>query len=151
MIEQGVVISVNDKFAKVRIGRNSACASCGKCGMTERQKHVDFFANNEVGALVGDTVTLDIPDTNSAKLALVAYILPLIPALAMLFLSIGLKWADWLAAILFFVGLAVGFAIVAVIDRIRKHKWMESPVIKEIIGRKSADQTETEQGDQNNE
>ena len=151
MIEQGVVISVNDKFAKVRIGRNSACASCGKCGMTERQKHVDFFANNEVGALVGDTVTLDIPDTNSAKLALVAYILPLIPALAMLFLSIGLKWADWLAAVLFFVGLAVGFAIVAVIDRIRKHRWMESPVIKEIIGRKSADQTETEQGDQNNE
>ena len=151
MTEQGVVLSVNEKFAKVRVGRNSACASCGKCGMTEKQKHVDFYASNDVGAVVGDTVTLEIPETNSAKLALVAYCLPLIPALGMLFLSIGLKWADWLAAILFFVGLAVGFAIVAVIDRIRKHKWMESPVIKEVIGRKVAEQTKTEQGEQINE
>ena len=151
MIEQGVVLSVKDKFAKVRVGRNSACASCGKCGMTEKQKHVDFFASNEVGAVEGDTVSLEIPETNSAKLALVAYCLPLIPALGMLFLSIGLKWADWLSAILFFAGLAVGFAVVAVIDKIRKHKWMETPVIKEVVGRKSADLTKTEQGEQNNE
>ena len=151
MIEPGVVLSVKGEFAKVRVGRNSACASCGKCGMTERQKHVDFFASNEVGAVEGDTVSLEIPETNSAKLALVAYCLPLVPALGMLFLSIGLKWADWLAAVLFFAGLAVGFAVVAVIDKIRKHKWMETPVIKEIVGRKSAEQVKSEQGEQSNE
>ena len=151
MTEQGVVLSVNEKFAKVRVGRNSACASCGKCGMTEKQKHVDFFAGNEIGAVEGDTVKLSIPETNSAKLALVAYCLPLIPALAMLFLAIGLKWADWLAAILFFAGLAVGFAVVALIDKLRKHKWMETPVIEEIVGRKSIEQTKSEQGEQNNE
>ena len=151
MTEQGVVLKVNDKFAKVRVGRNSACASCGKCGMTERQKHIDFFASNEIGAVVGDTVNLEIPETNSAKFALVAYCLPLIPALALLFVAIGLKWADWLAAILFFVGLAVGFAVVAVIDKARKHKWMETPVIKEVLGRKSVEKSNTEQGEQNNE
>ena len=151
MTEQGVVLSVNDKFAKVRVGRNSACASCGKCGMTEKQKHVDFFASNEVGASVGDTVTLDIPETNSARLALVAYCIPLIPALGLLFLSIGLKWADWLAAILFFAGLAVGFAAVAIIDKVRKHKWMETPVIKAVVGRTNVEQIKTEQGEQNNE
>ena len=151
MTEQGVVLSVKDKFAKVRVGRNSACASCGKCGMTEKQKHVDFFASNDVGAVEGDTVTLDIPETNSAKLALVAYCLPLIPGLIMLFVAITLKWADWLAAILFFAGLAVGFAVVAVIDKVRKHKWMETPVIKEIVGRASVNQIKTEQGEQNNE
>ena len=151
MTEQGVVLSVNDKFAKVRVGRNSACASCGKCGMTEKQKHVDFFASNEVGASVGDTVTLDIPETNSARLALVAYCMPLIPALGLLFLSIGLKWADWLAAILFFAGQAVGFVAVAIIDKVRKHKWMETPVIKAVVGRTNVEQIKTEQGEQNNE
>ncbi|MCH5153471.1 MAG: SoxR reducing system RseC family protein [Clostridiales bacterium] len=151
MTEQGVVLSVNDKFAKVRVGRNSACASCGKCGMTEKQKHVDFLASNEVGAVEGDTVTLSIPETNSAKLALVAYCLPLIPALGLLFLAIGLKWADYLAAILFFAGLAVGFAVVAVIDKLRKHKWMETPVIEAVVGRTSNEYNIKEQkGEQNN-
>ena len=151
MTEQGVVLSVKNKFAKVRVGRNSACASCGKCGMTERQKHVDFFASNNIGAVVGDTVSIEIPETNSAKLALVAYCLPLIPALVLLFISIYKKWADWLSVILFFAGLAVGFAIVAIVDKLRKHKWMETPEILEIVGRKNTEQNKTEQGEQNNE
>ncbi|MCH5156980.1 MAG: SoxR reducing system RseC family protein [Clostridiales bacterium] len=151
MTEQGVVLSVKDEFAKVRVGRNSACASCGKCGMTEKQKHVDFFASNDIGAAVGDTVSIEIPETNSAKFAFVAYCLPLIPALALLFLSIGLKWADWLSVILFIVGLAVGFTIVAVVDKLRKHKWMETPQILAVVGRKTVEQDKTEQGEQNNE
>ena len=151
MTEQGVVLSVKDKFAKVRVGRNSACGSCGKCGMTEKQKHVDFFASNEVGAVVGDTVSLDIPETNTVKLVLVAYFLPLIPALAMLFLSIGLKWADWLSAILFFAGLVVGFAILFVIDRARKSKWMETPTIIAVVSVSKSDQTQTKQGEENHE
>ena len=151
MTEQGVVLSVKEKFAKVRVGRNSACASCGKCGMTEKQKHVDFFASNDIGAIEGDTVSIEIPETNSAKIALVAYCLPLIPAIIMLFVGIGLNWAVWLSAILFFAGLAVGFAIVAIIDKVRKHKWMETPTILEVIGRTNIEQTKTEQGEQNNE
>lgn len=152
MTEQGVVLSVNDQFAKVRVGCNSACASCGKCGMTEKQKHVDFFAGNEVGAVEGDVVLLDIPETNSAKLALVAYCLPLIPALVLLFVAIALKWADWLSAILFIVGLAVGFAVVAVIDKVRKHKWMTTPTILSIVIQNRSKTGNTQQkGDQNNE
>ena len=61
MTEFGTVLDVNGEFATVRIGRNSACASCGKCGMTEGQKHVDFFAANDVGAAVGDTVEVAMP------------------------------------------------------------------------------------------
>ena len=149
MTEQGVVLSVNEKFAKVRVGRNSACASCGKCGMTENQKHVDFFASNEVGAGVGDVVTLDIPETNSARLALVAYCIPLIPALVLFFVAITLNWAIWLAAVLFTAGLVVGFAVVAVIDRIRKHKWMETPIITAVVSTSNAEQSENKKGDQN--
>ena len=145
MTEQGVVLSVKKEFAKVRIERNSACASCGKCGMTEKQKHVDFYASNAVGATVGDTVSLDIPETNSARLALVGYFLPLVPALGFMFLAVGLNWAEWLAAVLFFVGLAVGFAIVALVDKLRKHKWMETPVILEILHKVNTEQTVAQQ------
>ena len=116
MTELGVVLNVKDDFAQVRVGRNSACASCGKCGMTEKQKHVDFYASNAIGATQGDTVELDIPEGNSAKFALVAYFIPLVPALALLFLALGLKLAEWLALILFFAGLAAGFAALAIID-----------------------------------
>ena len=137
MTEFGVVLNVKEDFAQVRVGRNSACASCGKCGMTEKQKYVDFYANNTVGAASGDTVELDIPEGNSAKFALIAYFIPLLPALVLLFLALGLKWADWLALILFFAGLAVGFAVLAIIDKVRKHKWMESPIIVKIIQDKS--------------
>ena len=135
MTEQGVVLSVKDEFAQVRVGRNSACASCGKCGMTEKQKYVDFYARKDVDVCEGDTVELDIPEGNSAKFALIAYFIPLVPALALLFLALGLKWADWLATILFFVGLAVGFAVLFIIDKARKHKWMESPIITKVVHR----------------
>lgn len=155
MTELGVVLKVKNDFAQVRVGRNSACASCGKCGMTEKQKHVDFYASNEVGAAVGDTVELDIPEGNSAKLALFAYFIPLVPALALLFLAISLKWADWLATLLFVAGLAVGFAVLAIIDKARKHKWMESPVITKIVHKSTADaavnKEENKQGEHNNE
>ena len=133
MTEQGVVLSVKNEFAKVRVGRNSACASCGKCGMTERQKYVDFYADNAVGAKEGETVVLDIPDTNSAKFAFVGYFVPLAPALGLLFLALGLKWEEWIAALLFMGGLAIGFAVVALIDKFRKHKWMETPQIVQVV------------------
>lgn len=151
MIEQGVVLSVDEKFAKVRVGRNSACASCGKCGMTENQKHVDFYANNDIGAEKGDIVALDIAETNSARLALVAYFIPLVPALVLLFVALALNWSEWLAVGLFFAGMAVGFAVVALIDKLRKHKWMETPVIKEIVRKFAGEQTNKEKETQINE
>ena len=133
MTELGVVLKVNDSFAQVRVGRNSACATCGKCGMTEKQKHVDFYARSVSGVEVGDTVELDIPEGNSAKLALFAYFVPLAPALVLLFLALGLNWSEWLAIGLFFVGLVVGFVALSVIDKARKHKWMSTPTITKIV------------------
>lgn len=133
MTEQGVVLSTKDNFAKVRIERNSACGQCGKCGMTENQKHVDFYVENSVNAVCGDVVELDIPEANNAGLAFVAYIIPLIPALILLTVSLICNWHVGITVLLFFVGLAFGFAVVALIDKKRKHKWAKSPQIKAII------------------
>lgn len=133
MLERGFILTTKGGYAQVRIERNSACGSCGKCGMTEKQKHVDFYVENTLNAQVNDVVELDIPEANSAKLAFIAYILPLIPALILLFVSIALKWKDWLAILLFFVGLVVGFAVVALIDKLRKRKWATAPTMKAVV------------------
>lgn len=149
MTERGYVLKSKGKYAQVRIERNSACGQCGKCGMTENQKHVDFYVENTLNAQENDIVEIDIPDANTAKLAFVAYILPLIPALVLLFVSVGLQWQDWLSAVLFFVGLAVGYAVVALIDKLHKRKWASSPVLKSII-KITKTETKTE-GEKNNE
>lgn len=133
MTENGVVVQCKDQFACVRIGRNSACAACGKCGMTEKQKHVDFFVENTLNAQVGDTVSVEIPEGNSASLALVAYILPIVPALVLMFVGFALAFPAWGALLMFLGGLALGFGVVVLIDKVRKHKWMLSPIMKSII------------------
>jgi sigma-E factor negative regulatory protein RseC len=140
MTEIGTVIESKKDFIQVRIGRNSACGACGKCGMTEKQKHVDFFVQNTKNAKVGDIVTVEIPEANSAKLALVAYILPIIPALLLMFLGFWLKWPDWAALILFFGGLALGFVLVVIVDKIHKHKWAQSPTLVSVLAQKTSDE-----------
>ncbi len=143
MKEAGVVIKNSGKFATVRIGRNSACGSCGKCGMTENSKHVDFYVENTLNAETGDTVEVEIPDANAAGLAFVAYIIPLIPALALMFLSILMKWAEWLSVVLFFAGFAAGFAAVVLLDRKKKHKWTNSPVLTAVLRKAASDDSPT--------
>jgi sigma-E factor negative regulatory protein RseC len=143
MTEFGTVIKLKGEFAQVRIGRNSACGSCGKCGMTENQKYVDFYTQNTLEAKVGDQVELEIHDTNTSQLALVGYILPLIPALILLFVALTFLNELW-ATLLFFVGYALGFIIVGLIDKAKKHKWMASPTMIQIIK-----QTQTKGGTDN--
>lgn len=153
MTERGFILKNKGKYAQVRIERNSACGSCGKCGMTEKQKHVDFYVENTLNAKENDIVELDIPEANSAKLAFVAYILPLIPALILMFVSVGLHWADWLSVLLFFAGLAVGFAVVALIDKFHKRKWASAPTMKSIvvIPKQEIQNNEDNKGEQQNE
>lgn len=133
MVERGFIVKRKGSYAQVRIERNSACGSCGRCGMTENQKHVDFYVENTLDAQVDDVVEINIPEANTAKLAFVAYILPLIPALVLLFVSISLKWQEWLSVLLFFVGLAAGYAVVALIDVLRKRKWASSPTLISVV------------------
>ncbi len=127
------MVECKGNFASVRIGRNSACASCGKCGMTENQKHVDFLVENTQNAVVGDVVSVEIPEGNSASLAFVAYVLPIIPALLMLVLGVCLELKEWICALLFLGGMAVGFSIVVLVDKLKNHKWAQSPTMLEIV------------------
>ncbi len=133
MLEPAVVTKITKNYAKVRIGRNSACATCGKCGMTENQKHVDLFVKNTCNAQVGDTVQIDIPEQNPAILAFVGYIIPLIPALILMFLFLSIFKLDWVGILSFVGGYAIGFVIVHLLDKFKKNGWAQSPQMISIL------------------
>ncbi len=133
MREIGLVTSLKGEFASVRIGRHSACGSCGKCGMTQNQKHVDFFVKNTLDAKPGDNVMLDIKEANTLKLSLVAYLIPLALGLLFFFVGIALEFKDWANLLMFVGGCAVAYTIVALIDKRKKHQWVQSPDMIEIV------------------
>ncbi|MCM1042915.1 MAG: SoxR reducing system RseC family protein [Corallococcus sp.] len=133
MQEVGKVIQIKNEFVTVRIGRHSACGECGKCGFTENQRHVDFYVKNTLGAKIGDSVAVDIKDINTIKLAAVAYILPMIGALLLFLVSVLLNWPIWTSLLMFVCGLVLAYVAVAIIDKRKKHKWMQSPEMVKII------------------
>ena len=133
MREIGLVTKLKGEFASVRIGRHSACGSCGKCGMSQNQKHVDFFVKNSLDAKPGDSVVLDIKETNTLKLSLVAYIIPLVLGLLFFVVGLVLKLPDWANLLMFVGGCAVAYVIVAIIDKSKKHQWVQSPEMVEIV------------------
>ena len=133
MKEYGTVVKLKGEFAQVRIGRNSACGACGKCGMTEKQKYVDFFTQNTLNANIGDQVELEIYDNvNTSQLAFMGYILPLIPAIVALFVALKYLNELW-ATLFFFAGFFLGLAVVAIVDKAKKRKWISSPKMTRII------------------
>ena len=77
-------------------------------------------------------VEVDIPESNAARLVLVAYILPLVHAFALMFVAFALNWNELVALLMFVGGLVVGYALLVVIDRLRHRKWMQTPTMKSI-------------------
>ena len=76
--EQGIVIEVHNKIAKVKVGRHNDCKSCGAC---PGDKTIILDVQNPIGAKPGDRVCFDIIEVNVLKAAYVVYIQPLIAAL----------------------------------------------------------------------
>ena len=58
MNQQGFIVEiVDDKTAKMRMQRHSACASCGKCAkLTSESQDLVVEVDNQIGAKVGDHV-----------------------------------------------------------------------------------------------
>ena len=101
--------------------------------MSQNQKHVDFFVKNSLDAKPGDSVVLDIKETNTLKLSLVAYIIPLVLGLLFFVVGLVLKLPDWANLLMFVGGCAVAYVIVAIIDKSKKHQWVQSPEMVEIV------------------
>ncbi len=90
----GKVVKIKGKFAYVRSARPESCEHCANSGICNK-KEVEICAYNDIGATLGDYVTVETGEDNTAPLIL-SYLF-LVP-IAILFISYFLYtlW-PWLA------------------------------------------------------
>lgn len=80
MNQQGYIIEIVDnKTAKLKMQRHSACASCGKCQtLSSESKEILVEVDNSIGAKPGDHVEVNMENMNVLKATALAYLVPLI-------------------------------------------------------------------------
>lgn len=83
MNQQGYIVEIIDeKTAKLKLQRHSACAACGKCHTTSEKQDIIVEVDNTLGAKVGDHVEVNMENVNVLKAVGIAYVIPLIALLA---------------------------------------------------------------------
>ena len=86
---QGVIISKDDKIARVKIEQTSACASChvkSVCGASDKSEKIIDANIMDDTLKVGDQVTIIGQKSLGFQAILLAYILPFIVIIATLFI-----------------------------------------------------------------
>lgn len=86
---QGVIISKDDKIARVKIEQTSACASChvkSVCGASNKSEKIIDANIMDDTLKVGDQVTIIGQKSLGFQAILLAYILPFIVIIATLFI-----------------------------------------------------------------
>lgn len=80
MNQQGYIIEiVDERTAKLKMQRHSACASCGKCQtLSSETKEILVEVDNTIGANIGDHVEVNMDNMNVLKATALAYIVPLV-------------------------------------------------------------------------
>lgn len=80
MNQQGYIIEiVDEKTARLKMQRHSACASCGKCQtLSSETKDILVEVDNTIGAKIGDHVEVNMDNMNVLKATALAYIVPLV-------------------------------------------------------------------------
>ena len=117
MQEVGKVIKIKKNIATVRVNRNSACGSCGMCAIKPKDLYVDIQIENTLGAKVSDEVLIDVTSGGVAKMSLMAYLIPLALGVIPLIIICSLQLREWIAILSFFLGMALGFCLLSLIDK----------------------------------
>ncbi len=89
---RAVVLSLKENMAYVRVFKESPCAGCSGCSsgkkqhtelmLCENNKSYECFADNRIGAKVGDTVVVSSKTGFALLLAFITFLLPLLIAIA---------------------------------------------------------------------
>lgn len=87
---QGVIISIDDKVAHVKIEQTSACASChvkSVCGASEKSEKIIDANLMDASLKIGDQVTVIGQKSLGIQAILLAYVLPFVLIVAILFFA----------------------------------------------------------------
>ncbi len=78
MIEVGIVTECKGNRAKVKVDKKEECAKCGMCMFSKNASSIEFNANNDIGAKVGDKVELALNEGSKLIGALLVFLVPLL-------------------------------------------------------------------------
>ena len=117
MKEQGEVISVNGKFAVVKINKKDECSKCGMCLFPKNANSVNFDAENTLSAKVGDKVTIEREKDAKLLGAILVFLIPLLLiVISTLINHFFIKKEIWIL-ILSVLFIVLWYTILAVIDK----------------------------------
>ena len=136
MREIGVVESTDGKTAVVSVKRSSACGeSCATCSAQCNLKGNKITAQNKLGAMKGDLVSIEMSTAMVLKSAFMVYILPL------LMLFFGYFYAEYKTGdetkslVCAFGAFLVTFAFLLIWDKRNKNKFVTT--ITDILERRN--------------
>ena len=78
MLEQGKVIDIQDKFAKILITRRTACGDCGACQVGKDSLNMIVKLENKIDAKKGDNVLIELNTESFLYASLILYGIPLL-------------------------------------------------------------------------
>ncbi len=109
MIEETVrVVGARGERITIAAGRKSACGSCSQkqgCGVSAISglfsgKSIELELHNALGASVGDTVVVGVEDGAFLRMAVRAYLLPLLVLIVTAMVFSRLFASEWLVVLL---------------------------------------------------
>ncbi len=121
MKEIGLITKITKNECVVRFDRKAACDSCNMCLRSKDNMYVELVVENTLGAKVGDSVEVEIPDKSVLKASFLVYI---VPASAFLIGLVATKnMEDWASISIAIVALVIAYIGVMGAERyLRKKK-----------------------------
>lgn len=141
MEEYGYIIEIlDDKTAKLKMQKHSACSACGKCVNSSEKKDIIVEVDNAIGAQIGDRVKVNMESVNVLKAVFLVYLVPLISflittivayfALDSFGIRINIEEISFVIGILF---MFLSFIILKKKDKTLRNSREYIPIITEII------------------
>lgn len=78
MKQSGIIISINEDKARVKLQRQSSCEGCQACKLGRADMNIEIDAINPVNAKIGDHVEVDMEHQNFLTAAFIVYAIPLV-------------------------------------------------------------------------
>lgn len=132
MREEGIVTATEDGIATVLIKRKSACGdNCATCKATCSAGERSVAAKNDLGAKIGDRVSVEMDTGKILKTAFLVYILPLFVFFASYMIGDKFFNNQEIAMCTALIPAALVFCVLMIYDRKKKDAYI--PRIVEII------------------
>lgn len=126
MTKYGKVIALEGDMAKILSQRESACGeNCANCKGGCKAEGIKFYAENKIGASLGDEVLVYTESKKFFVSLIFLYILPVILVFVSSFLGSHIFKSDLITVLFFIISL---FLWVAVIKKVNKLKFSHTIV-----------------------